>query len=109
MADGSTLELTNENFEATIGGDQPSLVDFWAEWCGPCRMIAPAISELAQDFKGRAVVGKVNVDDEPQIAERFRVRSIPTLLFFQKGEVVGQVVGVQPKNKLAARLEDLIG
>ena len=109
MADGAARELTSENFDTAVGGAQPTLVDFWAEWCGPCRMIAPAISELAEDFKGRAVVGKVNVDDEPQIAEKFRVRSIPTLLFFQRGEVVGQVVGVQPKDKLAAKLEGLIG
>ena len=109
MTDGKALELTSENFDATVGGDQPSLVDFWAEWCGPCRMIAPAISELAEDFDGRAVIGKVNVDDEPRIAEKFRVRSIPTLLFFQNGEVVGQIVGVQSKANLAARLEALIG
>lgn len=109
MADGKALELTSENFDTTVGGDRPSLVDFWAEWCGPCRMIAPAISELAEDFDGRAVIGKVNVDDEPRIAEKFRVRSIPTLLFFQKGEVVGQIVGVQSKANLAARLEALIG
>ena len=109
MADGKALELTSENFDTTVGGDQPSLVDFWADWCGPCRMIAPTISELAEDFEGRAVVGKVNVDDEPRIAEKFRVRSIPTLLFFQEGEVVGQIVGVQSKANLAARLEELIG
>ena len=95
MADGNALELTSENFETTIGGDQPTLVDFWAEWCGPCRVIAPAISELAEDFRGRAVVGKLNVDDEPRIAEKFRVRSIPTLLFFVVGEVVGQIIGWQ--------------
>ncbi len=108
MADGNALELTSENFETTIGGDQPTLVDFWAEWCGPCRVIAPAISELAEDFRGRAVVGKLNVDDEPRIAEKFRVRSIPTLLFFQGGEVVGQIIGVQSKENLASRLESLL-
>ena len=105
---GSVVELTESNFETITGGEKPSLVDFWAEWCGPCRMIAPTISELAVDFDGRAVVGKVNVDDEPGIAENFRVRSIPTLLFFRNGEVVGQIIGVQSKAKLASRLEDLV-
>ncbi len=108
MAEGKTLELTESNFEATISGAKPSLVDFWAEWCGPCRTIAPTIGELAEDFDGRVSVGKVNVDNEPRIAERYRVRSIPTLLFFRNGEVVGQIVGVQSKKKLAARLEQLI-
>ncbi len=108
MAEGKTIELTSSNFDATVSGDTPSLVDFWAEWCGPCRMIAPTINELAEDFDGRVSVGKLNVDDEPRIAERFRVRSIPTLLLFRKGEVVGQIVGVQSKEKLAARLEELV-
>ncbi len=108
MAEGKVIELTSSNFDATVSGSKPSLVDFWAEWCGPCRMIAPTISELADDFDGRASVGKVNVDDEPRIAEKFRVRSIPTLLFFRDGEVVGQIVGVQSKPKLAARLEQLV-
>ncbi len=109
MADGNALQLTSDNFDEAVGGEQPTLVDFWAEWCGPCRMIAPAISELAAEFEGVAVIGKLNVDEEPRIAEKFRVRSIPTLLFFKQGEVVGQVVGVQPKDKLAARLHELVG
>ncbi len=111
MTDGNgaqARELTEADFESVVNGSRPTLVDFWAEWCGPCRMIAPTISELAADFDGRAVVGKVNVDEQPKIAEKFRVRSIPTLLFFQNGDVVGQVVGVQPKAKLAEKLESLV-
>ena len=108
MATGKVLELTSDNFETTVSGEKPTLVDFWAEWCGPCRMIAPTITQLADDFDGRAHVGKVNVDDQPRIAEQFRVRSIPTLLFFQKGQVTGQIIGVQSKDKLAHRLESLI-
>lgn len=111
MADGNgkqAIELTDANFDSVVQGDQPSLVDFWAEWCGPCRMIAPTIAELAEDFDGRAVVGKVNIDDQPRIAENYKVRSIPTLLFFRNGEVVSQVIGVQPKEKLAAKLESLL-
>lgn len=112
MTDGNgahARELTEADFESVVNDSRPTLVDFWAEWCGPCRMIAPTISELAADFDGRAVVGKVNVDEQPKIAEKFRVRSIPTLLFFQNGDVVGQVVGVQPKAKLAEKLESLVG
>jgi len=103
------LELTDQSFEPTLReSSQPVLVDFWAEWCGPCRMIAPTIHELANDFAGRANVGKVNVDDQPRIAEDFRIRSIPTLLFFQNGQVVGQIIGLQSKTALAARLNGLI-
>ncbi len=108
MAEGNVLELTSENFDSTVGGDQPTLVDFWAEWCGPCRMIAPTITELADEFEGRAHIGKVDIDAEPMIADRFRVRSIPTLLFFQGGEVVGQIIGVQRKQALADKLNSLI-
>ena len=108
MATGNVLELTSENFDNTVNGGKPTLVDFWAEWCGPCRMIAPTIGELADDFSGRASIGKVNVDHEPRIAERFRIRSIPSLLFFKNGQITGQIIGVQSKANLAARLEELI-
>ena len=104
---GEVLELTEANFESVVNDSRPTLVDFWAEWCGPCRMIAPTISELAAEFGDRAHIGKVNVDEQPKIAEQFRVRSIPTLLFFQDGDVKGQIVGVQPKAKLAERLASL--
>lgn len=104
---GEVLELTEANFKSVVSDSRPTLVDFWAEWCGPCRMIAPTISELAVEFGDRANIGKVNVDEQPKIAEEFRVRSIPTLLFFRDGDVQGQIVGVQPKAKLAERLASL--
>jgi thioredoxin 1 len=92
-----------------LSSPQTVLVDFWAEWCGPCRMIAPALEELAREFEGRAKVVKVNVDEEQAIAMQYGIRSIPTLLFFQGGKVVDQLVGAAPKNTLAAKLTNLVG
>ncbi len=101
---GTPLKLTDANFEQTIKGAQPVLVDFWAAWCGPCRTIAPSIDALAQEFAGRAVVGKLNVDENPATAQRFNVMSIPTLLIFKNGRVVDQIVGAQPLSALKQRL-----
>ena len=100
------LHLTSKDFDQIIAGDKPVLVDFWATWCGPCRMIAPVIEEVALEFEGRAVVGKVDVDEEPGLAQRFGVMSIPTLMVFKNGALVRQSAGVQPK---AAILEMLNG
>ncbi len=109
MGDAKYVTGTEQNFKVEVlESNQPVLVDFWAEWCGPCRMIAPAIDELAQDFVGKAKVVKVNVDDEPALASQYGVRSIPTLLFFQGGKVVDQLVGAAPKNTLAAKLTSLV-
>jgi|TARA_B110000285_G_C14909850_1_gene507385 thioredoxin 1 len=108
MASENILELTDSNFDAEINkGDTPILVDFWAPWCGPCRMIAPILDKIADASVGQAVVAKVNVDEAPGVASRFRVSSIPTLLFFKNGEVREQVVGMQSEADLLSRLDAL--
>jgi len=101
---GKTLELNDSNFDEAIKGDKPVLVDFWAEWCGPCKMIGPVVEELAGDYEGRAVVAKVNVDENPQVAGRYGIRSIPTLLVFKGGQIVDKQVGAVPKSVLAQKL-----
>ena len=100
------LEITEANFEEVVmKSDKPVLVDFWAEWCGPCRMVGPMVDELATDFEGRALVGKVDVDTQNEIAAQFGIRNIPTLLIFKNGEVVDKQVGVAAKSILADKLE----
>ena len=99
------LEITDANFQDVINSDKPVLVDFWAEWCGPCRMVGPVVEELAGEYEGRAIVGKVDVDANPQISMKFGIRSIPTLLVFKNGQVVDKQVGAVPKNVLAAKLD----
>ena len=98
------LTLTDANFQQTVSGSRPVLVDFWAAWCGPCRMVAPHVEKLAQEYAGRAVVGKLNVDENPVTAQRFNVMSIPTLLIFKNGAVVDTIVGAQPLQVLQQRL-----
>ena len=106
--DKKYVTLTEANFKSEVlESDQPVLVDFWAGWCGPCRIIAPTIEELAAEFEGKAKIGKVDVDEQQKLAEQFGVRSIPTLLFFNKGKVVEQVVGVASKPDLAEKLKNL--
>ena len=103
------VTLTEENFRReTLESATPVLVDFWAGWCGPCRAIAPVIDELASTFDGRATVGKVDVDEQPGLAQQYRIRSIPSLLFFRDGTVVDRVAGTAPRSVLAEKLERLL-
>ena len=92
-------------FDAAIAGDKPVLVDFWATWCGPCRMIAPVIEQIGAEYEGRAVVGKVDVDEEPGLAQRYGIMSIPTLMVMKGGKVVEQAVGARGKADIAAMIE----
>tara|TARA_R110000823_G_scaffold68752_1_gene159552 strand:+ start:219 stop:539 length:321 start_codon:yes stop_codon:yes gene_type:complete len=102
---GKAIELTDANFEEILNSDQPVLVDFWAEWCGPCKMIGPLVEELAGEYDGKAVIGKVDVDANPGISSKFGIRSIPTLLIFKDGEIVDKQIGAVPKSVLAQKLD----
>ena len=102
------LELTDSNFEEkVIKSNQPAIVDFWAEWCGPCRMVGPTIEELSKEYEGKAVIGKVNVDENPQITAQFGIRNIPTILFFKNGNIADKQVGVANKSALKEKIEKL--
>lgn len=100
------LEFTDANFdELVLQSDKPVIVDFWAEWCGPCRMVGPIVEELGKEYDGKAVVGKLNVDHNPGITMKYGIRNIPTILFFKGGEQVDKQVGAVPKQVLAGKLE----
>lgn len=102
------IEFTDQNFDQEVlKADKPTLVDFWAPWCGPCQMMGPVIDELAKEMAGRAVVGKINVDENPDIATKFGVMSIPTIKIFKDGKIVKEFVGVQSKDNLKAELDKL--
>jgi thioredoxin 1 len=103
------LEINETNFEELVtNADKPAVLDFWAVWCGPCRMIAPHIEEMAKEYEGKAIIGKVNVDDSPGIAAKYGIRNIPTVLFVKNGEVADKVVGAVPKSTLTNKLENLL-
>lgn len=108
MAPGKILTLTDADFDAQVKAQPLIVVDFWAEWCGPCRMVAPVLVELANEYSDRLTVGKVNVDENRQTAARFSVRSIPTLMFFRDGSRVDQVIGAHPKATIKAKIDQLL-
>ncbi len=102
------MEITDANFDSLVNGSQPVVVDFWAEWCGPCRMITPIIEELAKEYEGQAVIGKLNVDENDEVTGQFGIRNIPTILFFKNGEVVDKCVGATQKSVIEAKLKALL-
>jgi thioredoxin 1 len=103
------LEATDGNFEELVlKADKPVIVDFWAEWCGPCRMVGPIVEEVGVDYEGKAIVAKVDVDSNPGITAKYGIRNIPTILFFKNGEVVDKQVGAVPKSTLVSKLDALL-
>lgn len=100
--------ISDQNFEQSVQGNTPVLVDFWASWCGPCKMLSPIIDELAEELSDKLVVGKLNVDENPKTAQKYGIMSIPTLLVFKNGQVVKQLNGYMPKADLKAKLADVL-
>ncbi len=107
---GKYLVATDTNFQAEIlDSDKVALVDFWAAWCAPCKILGPVIEELGSDYEGKAVVAKLNVDDNPNTAAKYGIRSIPSILIFKNGQVVDQMLGAMPKNMIAKKLDEYLG
>lgn len=103
------VEITDANFdEVVMNSDKPVLVDFWAEWCGPCRMVGPIVEEMHNEYEGKAVIGKVDVDKNPGVSAKFGVRNIPTILFIKNGEIADKSVGAVPKAQLASKLDAIL-
>jgi thioredoxin 1 len=108
MESMATQPVSDANFNEFVNSDKPVLIDFWAEWCGPCKMLGPVIEEISNEYDGKLTVGKLDVDSNPRTAQQYGVMSIPTMLVFKKGEVVKQLVGYRPKNDLVAQLADVL-
>lgn len=103
------LEFTDSNFqELALDSDKPVMIDFWAEWCGPCRMVGPIVEEMSGEYDGKAIIGKVNVDENPDISMKYGIRNIPTIIFLKNGEMVDKSVGAVPKNILTEKIENLL-
>jgi len=102
------LQITDESFKEIIKGDKPIVVDFWAEWCGPCKMVGPVIEELANEYEGKAIIGKMNVDENDEVAGEYGIRSIPTILFFKNGELKDKQIGATPKKLLEEKLKAIL-
>lgn len=102
------LEITDQNIKELIAGDKPVVIDFWAEWCGPCRMVGPSIEELAHEYEGKVVIGKMNVDDNTETPVEYSIRNIPTILFIKNGQVVDKQIGAVPKAALEAKVKALL-
>ena len=102
------LQITDANFAETLNEGKPMVLDFWAEWCGPCRMVSPIIDELANEYADRVNIGKMNVDENDEIVAQFGIRNIPTVLFFKEGQMVDKIVGAMPKDKFVEKIESLL-
>lgn len=102
------LEITDSSFEELLSSDKPLVIDFWAEWCGPCRMVGPIVDELAEEYADKVTIGKVDVDNNDDITSKFGIRNIPTILFIKNGEVVDKQVGAAQKTALAEKIENLL-
>ena len=103
------LELTDQNFdEIVLASEKPVMVDFWAEWCGPCRMVGPIVEEIGKDYEDRVIVGKLDVDSNPAVTQKFGIRNIPTVLYFKDGAIADKQVGAVPKSNLVNKLEALL-
>jgi len=102
------LDVTDANFQELVQGDKPLVVDFWAEWCGPCRIVAPLVEELSHEYEDKVIIGKLNVDENDEVVGQFGVRNIPTILFFKNGELVDKHVGAAPKSALENKVKALL-
>ena len=102
------LKITDENFEGLLNEGKPLVLDFWAEWCGPCRLVSPIIDELSEEYEGRVKIGKMNVDENDDVISQFGIRNIPTILFFKNGQLADKIVGAMPKDKFVEKIDALL-